>query len=140
MDLLAGLGVLGPEARRRLEIEAQCAAMQAEVDSLTLTRDQLLARQNALHDNPAFIEQVVRDELGITRPGEEWLPLPPKAAPKDADPATATAQVAADPVLAYVARYYDPARRFECLAIGTSLLIVAIVLSLPGRQVRPAKA
>ena len=141
---LIGLAVVGPEARRRLNVDQQCAAMQAEVDSLTFTRDQLLAKQSALQNNPAFIEQVVRDELGITRPGEEWMPLPPKAAPKEApkeaEPAPPAARSAADPVLAYVVRYYDPARRFECLAIGTALLIVAIVLSLPGRQARPAKA
>jgi cell division protein FtsB len=132
---LIGYAVLGPEAQRRVAIERQCAAMQAEVDAMTLTRNQLEAKQSALGNNPAFIEQVVRDELGITRPGEEWLPLPSQAE-KASEKAPPPAEPAVPPFVAELARHYDPNWHFGALVAGTTLLIAAVVLSLPGR---PAK-
>jgi hypothetical protein len=140
--MLLGLAVLGPEADRRLGVEAQCAAMQAEVDSLKLLRDQLAAKEDALQNDPEYIERVVRGNLRLTKPGEIALPQPVKIGPaRKAEPKAVEPRIAAPllvpPVMESLARYGNPWMQLAALVGGVTLLAVAILLSLPGQQPAP---
>ena len=134
--ILLGLAVLGPEADRRLGVEAQCAAMQSEVDSLREMRDRLAARENALQNDPEYIERVVRGNLRLTKPGEIALPQPvkipaaKKEEPKVPDPLLPSAMES-------LAKYGNPWLRMAALVGGVTLLGVAILLSLPGKEPVP---
>jgi hypothetical protein len=131
--LLVALAVLGPEAERRLDIERQCAAMQAEVDSLTQTRDQLATIEKALQGDQQYMERTTRHELGIVRPGETRLPQTVKIQA----PATgAAARVAADQPtpLAVVALFGNAHLRFLCMVIGVAMLVIGILISMPGKK------
>ena len=130
---LIALAVLGPEAGRRLVLEAQVADMQAEVDALQFTCDQLQATEAALQTDPAFLESTVRHELGVVRPGEVRLPQP--ASLRTSGPRQqATDQQPPDRRLVFLARFGDAASNQALLACGGALLLVAMVLSLPGRK------
>ena len=131
--LLVAVAVLGPEADRRLDVERQCAAMQAEVDSLTQTRDKLATVEKALQSDQQYLEKTVRHELGIVRPGEMRLPQKVKMQ----TPATlASARGAADQPtpLAVLALFGDPHLRFVTMVIGMAMLAVGILISLPGKK------
>jgi cell division protein FtsB len=133
---LLGLGLLGPEAERRLGVEAQCAAMQSEVDSLRQVRDELAAKEQALQNDPQYIERVVRGNLRLTKPGEIALPQPAPLAPAK-KPEAAAAGPLLPPVMESLARYGDPWMRLAAMVSGVALLGAAMVLSLPGRQSAP---
>jgi len=131
---LLALAILGPEADRRLGVEGQTAVMQAEVDALARTRDQLAATEKALQTDPNFTERVVRRELGITRPGEMRLPQPvtlEAAAPAPAQ--AADSRIIFPPVMEALARYGNSWLRFSALVVGCTLLASGVLLSLPGR-------
>jgi hypothetical protein len=132
---LVGLGILGPDADRRLGVEHQCAAMQTEVDSLAQTRDQLAAIEDALQNDPNFTERVIRHELGITRPGEMRLPQPVAIQPKAAvASATSSSRVLFPPVMASLAEYREDAwLRLVVLVVGGTLLACCVLLSIPGK-------
>ena len=133
---LLGLGLLGPEAERRLGVEAQCAAMQAEVDALRDVRDELAAKEHALQSDPEYIERVVRGNLRLTKPGEIALPQPlPLAPPKKPEPPAASPLL--PPIMESLAKYASPWVRLAVMVSGAALLGAAMVLSLPGRQPRP---
>ena len=135
---LVALAVLGPEAERRLDLEQQCARMQAEVGSLAQARDQLQAAHEALQADPTYVEQVARHELGAVRPGEIRLPQPDEFASvrfqPPADPGAPGPS--APPVLEFLASFADPQMRLVSLVFGGMLLAAAVILSLPTR--RPA--
>jgi len=131
--LLVAVAVLGPEADRRLDVERQCAAMQAEVDSLTQTRDKLATVEKALQSDTQYLEKTVRHELGIVRPGEMRLPQKVKMQ----TPATLAAARAAEDrptPLAVLALFGDPHLRFVTMVIGMAMLAVGILISLPGKK------
>ena len=137
--LLVALAVLGPEAERRLDVERQCAAMQAEVDSLTQTRDQLATIEKALQGDQQYLERTARHELGIVRPGETRLPQKVKIQ----DPATGVAaRVAADQPtpLAVVALFSNAHLRFLCMVIGVAMLVIGILISMPGKKLVQSSA
>ncbi len=129
---LVGLALVGPEVERRLDIDGQCAVMQAEVDALKQTRDQLSAAAGALENDPTYLEHQVRRELGIVRPGEirmsQGTPLPEPPAPAASPEFTAT------PAVRAVAMFGDPHLRFISMVAGATLLAVGILFSLPGRN------
>jgi hypothetical protein len=131
--LLVGLAVLGPEAERRLDVQRQCAAMQTEVNTLTETRDQLAAVENALQNDPQYLERAVRRELGIVRPGEMRLPqkVGLQASPPQAKPAPP--QELPTP-LEVAALFGQPHLRFVTMVIGATLMAAGILFSLPGRK------
>jgi len=158
---LVALAVLGPEAERRLDLERQCAHMEAEVRSLAQARDQLQAAHEALQADPTYVEQVARHELGAVRPGEIRLPQPVEFAsvrfqtPDDpalnlneegpngaGAPAVASAKPGfpAPPVLEFLAPFADPQMRLAALVVGGVLLGIAVVLSIPTVRPRPARA
>jgi cell division protein FtsB len=136
---LVALAVLGPEAQRRLDLERQCARMQAEVGSLAQARDQLQAAREALQQDPTYVEQVARHEMGVVRPGEIHLPQPISfASVRPQPPADPTPP--APPVLEFLASFADPQMRLVALVVGGMLLGVAVVLSIPTVRPRPARA
>jgi cell division protein FtsB len=134
---LVALAVLGPEARRRIQIEHHCQVMEAEVESLRETHDQLTATANALETDPAYAERVVRHDLNIVRPGETPLPGPAGLRPpRDAE---TTLEWQVPPVIALASPWADPPWRFGALAAGGVLLVAAVIFSLPGRAKRAAR-
>jgi hypothetical protein len=137
---LIGLAVLGSEAGRNVEVKRQCAVMEAERDALAQTRDQDLAIEKALNDDPATIERIVRHELGMVRPGEVRLPQRVRPAISKDSPEAAEANVPA--AMRMLAWFGDPMLRFSTMVAGGTLLVCAILFSLPGRQpkVEPVKA
>ncbi|MCX5653679.1 MAG: septum formation initiator family protein [Planctomycetota bacterium] len=131
--MLVALAVLGPEAERRLDVERQCAAMQAEVDSLTQTRDQLATVEKALQGDQHYLERTVRHELGIVRPGETRLPQKVKVRPPTAS-AAARAEADQPTPLAVLALFANPHLRFMTMVIGTAMLVIGILVSMPGKK------
>jgi hypothetical protein len=133
---MVGLGILGPEADRRLKVESQCTAMQAEVDALRQTRDQLATIEKALQNDPNFTERVVRQELGITRPGEMRLTQPTKLDARPAETPTSTeSRILFPPVMESLAEYKEDSwLRLSVLVMGSTLLACGVLLSVPGRR------
>ena len=130
--LMVALAVLGPEADRRLDVERLCAAMQAEVDTLTQTRDQLATVEKALQSDEQYLERTVRHELGLVRPGETRLPQKVKV---KAPATNAAAQVTDEPTpLAVVALFGNEHLRFTTMVIGVAALTVGILISMPGKK------
>lgn len=130
-----GLALYGPEAARRLDVQRQTAAVQAEVNALAQLRDQLTAVEKALQDDPQYLERTVRYELGLVRPGEMRLPQKVKLAP--AAPAAAQGGPAELPTaLEVVALFGNDHLRFIAMVTGIALLVAAVIVSLPTR--RPA--
>jgi len=131
--LMVALAVLGPEADRRLDVERQCAAMQAEVDSLTQTRDQLMTVEKALQGDEQYLERTVRHELGLVKPGETRLPQKVKV---HAPTTSAAAQATADQPtpLAVIALFGNAHLRLMTMVIGVTMLVVGILISLPGKK------
>jgi hypothetical protein len=133
---LVGLAVLGPEAERNLDVKRQCAVMKAEVDALAATHDQDLAIERALKDDPATIERVVRHELGLVRPGE--VRLPQRVRPTITRDSPELAQADVPVYLRTLALFGEPMTRFITMVIGGTLLVTAILFSLPGQLPKPA--
>ena len=130
-----GLALYGPEAERRLDVEHQTAAVQAEVNALAQLRDQLAAVEKALQDDPQYLERTVRYELGLVRPGEMRLPQKVKLAPA----ASAAAQggpAELPTAMEVVALFGNDHLRFIAMVTGIALLVAAVIVSLPAR--RPA--
>jgi cell division protein FtsB len=141
---LIGLAILGPEADLRLGVERQTADMQTEVDALAQTRNQLAAIEKALETDPNYTEQVVRHELGVTRPGEMRLPQPVKLETSTPEPVRGASSTALFPQAMEALSQYKEGTwlRFCALVIGGTLLAIAVLLSIPGRlekQPQPEK-
>ena len=128
---LVALAVLGPEARRRVAMEHHCVVMEAEVEALRRTRDELTAAAKALESDPAYAERVVRHDLKMVRPGETPLPAPGTRRTGRQDDERLQWQVPA--VVAMVAPWADRPWRFGALASGVCLLAAGVIFSLPGR-------
>jgi cell division protein FtsB len=129
-----GLALCGPEAARRLDVERQTAAVQAEVNALAQLRDQLTAVETALQDNPQYLERTVRHELGLVRPGEVRLPQKVKLQAPAAPAASAATQAELPSAMEVVALFGNPHLRLMAMVVGTGLLAAAVVVSLPGRK------
>jgi hypothetical protein len=132
---LVGLGVLGPEAARNVEVKRQCAVMAAERDALAQTLSQDKAIEKALENDPSVIERTVRLELGIVKPGEVRLPqrVKPAAAPLSPEAAEADVPLAMEAL----ALFGEPVLRFMVLVVGGTILVSAILFSLPGKRPQP---
>jgi len=143
---LVALAVLGPEAERRLVLQRQIDAMQAEVDLLHETAGQLAAADKALRDDPEYRERIVRHELGITRPGEVRMRQPVKTGATAPDAPAPVRSLdpfrAASPLpewLGLVASFADPGIRTLSMATGGTMLLAGILLSLPRPRPRPSR-
>jgi hypothetical protein len=131
MALLA-LGVLGPDAARRIEMEGRCLAMEAEVESLEKAEAELKAERQALRTDPAYTERVIRAELGIVRPGETPLPMPREIGGRETvSPPPAAAELARAREL--LEPWNRPPIRLTTLLSGGLLLAAALLLSVPNR-------
>lgn len=87
-DLFGTHGVL---AMRRSQKEA--AAVQREIQQLNDENQKLQNRVQSLKSDPATIERIAREEMGLARPGEYIF----KLQPKPGEPSTPLAQPAEAP-------------------------------------------
>ena len=69
-------GTHGLIAMRRSQQEA--AQVQREIDQINAENRQLQGRVKALKSDPATIERIAREEMGLARPGEYIFKLPSK--------------------------------------------------------------
>jgi cell division protein FtsB len=69
-------GTHGLLAMRRAQKEA--AAVQQEIDRINKENHQLQENVKALKTDPAAIERIAREEMGLARPGEYIFKVPPK--------------------------------------------------------------
>jgi len=84
-------GTHGLIAMRRSQKEA--AQVQREIDQLNGENRELLDRVKSLKTDPAAIERIAREEMGLARPGEYIFRLPEKPG----DPSTLAAPPAEAP-------------------------------------------
>ena len=134
---MVSLGVLGPEAARRVGVEDQVLAVQAEVATLKQTSERLAAAEKALTDDPTYTERIVRHELGLVRPGEIRLPQRVKV---EAPAVTVADPDSSLPVsIRILALFGDVKMRFLTMVFGATLIVTGILFSLPGRAVDPAE-
>jgi cell division protein FtsB len=73
-DIFGTHGVL---AMRRSQKEA--AEVQKEIDQLNQENQRLQDRVRSLKSDPAAIERIAREEIGLARPGEYIFKIPPKS-------------------------------------------------------------
>lgn len=76
MVLISLLGDQGLIAYFRLRAEAH--KLEGEVTRLEAQQQELAQRIHALNDDPAYIELLARQRLGLVRPGDVVLQLPPR--------------------------------------------------------------
>jgi cell division protein FtsB len=69
-------GTHGVVAMRRSQMEA--ADIRKEIDRLDSENRKLQDRVKALKTDPAAIERIAREEMGLARPGEYIFKIPPK--------------------------------------------------------------
>jgi cell division protein FtsB len=55
---------------RFLKLRSETGALRAEVDSIKRQNDDLSGQIESLQKNPDMIEELARDELGLTKEGE----------------------------------------------------------------------
>ncbi len=68
-------------AMRRSQREAE--RLEQEISKLNEENRRISADIEALKSDPAAIERIARDEMGLARPGELVFTLPPKSDKKD---------------------------------------------------------
>jgi cell division protein FtsB len=84
-------GTHGLIAMRRSQQEA--AQVQREIDQINDENRQLQGRVKALKSDPATIERIAREEMGLARPGEYIFKIPSKpGAPPAAEPPGSSAR------------------------------------------------
>jgi cell division protein FtsB len=71
-------GTHGLLAMHRAQKEAEAA--QKEIDQLNQENEQLQDRVKSLKNDPAAIERIAREEMGLARPGEYIFKTAPRAA------------------------------------------------------------
>ena len=73
---LLGSGVFGANGVRQHDrLQTQLTALSQRLDAAARENEQLEAEAKALQESPAYVEWVIRQELGWTRPGERILRL-----------------------------------------------------------------
>jgi cell division protein FtsB len=83
--LLAGFGAVslltltygGQSLARVWQMKHEVESLEREIGRLKAETGQLTAVVNRLRTDPDFIEQVAREDLGLVKPGERVLKLPP---------------------------------------------------------------
>jgi cell division protein DivIC len=75
--VLLGLG--GQSLTRVWQMKAEVAHLEREIGQLRGEADQLSATIGRLRSDPDYIEQVARERLGLVKPGERVLKLPPSS-------------------------------------------------------------
>jgi cell division protein DivIC len=73
--LLLGYG--GQSLARVWQMKAEVAHLEREIGQLRGEADRLSTSITRLRSDPDYIEQVAREALGLVKPGERVLKLPP---------------------------------------------------------------
>jgi cell division protein FtsL len=83
--VLVAASVLGNRSLLRLyQMHRDRAALEREIEQLTTTNTALADEVRQLRTDPARVEAIAREELGLVKPGElvyEFRPTSPPAAP-----------------------------------------------------------
>ena len=74
---LAILGFGGQSLGRVWHMSREVASLEREIASLRAETERLAAAAARLRSDPDSIEQIAREELGMVKPGERVLKLPP---------------------------------------------------------------
>ena len=73
----AGLLVFGGAGAVRVwQLKQEVEALDREIQALRVEADRLTRTVDRLRDDPALIEQIAREDLGMVRPGEKVLKFP----------------------------------------------------------------
>ncbi len=71
----------GQSLARVWQMEREVEGLGREIDTLRAETGRLTALVSRLRTDPDFIEQVAREDLGLVKPGERVLKLPPSPGP-----------------------------------------------------------
>jgi cell division protein FtsB len=74
---LALLGYGGQSLARVWQMRQEVEALERELATLRAEAQTLGARIDRLRSDPDYLEQLAREALGLVRPGEKVLKLPP---------------------------------------------------------------
>jgi len=100
---LAALGVVtaailvygGSSLARVWQLRLDVEALEREIGALRAETGRLTATVDRLRTDPAAIEQIARERIGLVKPGERVLKLPPASPPAPVpDPGALPAQSA----------------------------------------------
>ncbi|HEX7788190.1 MAG TPA: septum formation initiator family protein [Methylomirabilota bacterium] len=69
----------GQSLARVWHMKTEVESLEREIVSLRAETGRLTALVTRLRSDPDFIEQVAREDLGLVKPGEKVLKLPPSA-------------------------------------------------------------
>ena len=67
----------GQSLARVWQMKHEVESLEREIVTLRAETGRLTATVNRLRTDPDFIEQVAREDLGLVKPGERVLKLPP---------------------------------------------------------------
>lgn len=70
----------GQSLARVWQMKHEVESLEREIVTLRAETGRLTATVNRLRTDPDFIEQVAREDLGLVKPGERVLKLPPSPA------------------------------------------------------------
>ena len=70
----------GQSLARVWQMKHEVESLEREIVTLRAEAGRLTATVNRLRTDPDFIEQVAREDLGLVKPGERVLKLPPSPA------------------------------------------------------------
>ncbi|HEV8458565.1 MAG TPA: septum formation initiator family protein [Methylomirabilota bacterium] len=74
---LAVLAVGGQSLGRVWSLKQEVDGLEREIATLRAETNRLMAVVDRLRTDPEYIEQVAREDLGLVKPGERILKLPP---------------------------------------------------------------
>ena len=74
---IAQLGYGGQSLARVWQMKQEVAHLEREIGQLRGEADRLSTAITRLRSDPDYIEQVARERLGLVKPGERVLKLPP---------------------------------------------------------------
>ena len=77
---LAVLAVGGQSLNRVWRLKQEVDGLEREIAGLRAETNRLMAVVDRLRTDPDYIEQVAREDLGLVKPGERILKLPPSPA------------------------------------------------------------
>ena len=69
----------GQSLSRAWTLKKEVDSLEREVDALRADTARLTAEVDRLRTDPDYIEQIARDKLGLVKPGDRVLKLPPAA-------------------------------------------------------------
>jgi len=72
----------GQSLARVWQMKHELTSLEREIATLRAETGRLTAVVNRLRTDPDFIEQVAREDLGLVKPGDRVLKLPPSPGPR----------------------------------------------------------